>query len=78
MIIGMESGMGKPVPVQIVEPYTPYDFSAFLDLLDNLLDAVETRRLDDVSEMDRRQVVGWLKDIGVTTAEIIAALEQRH
>ncbi len=74
MIIGMESG--HHTRVEIVAPYTGQDFSVFLDLLDQLYDAIATRRLDDVSELDKRQVIGWLKDIRVTSGELIDALDQ--
>lgn len=75
--IGNTNGYSSRHPVEIVEPYTANDFSLFLDLLDNLFDAIATRRLDEASDLDRRQVIGWLKDIRVTTSEMIAVLEEK-
>ncbi len=76
MIVGIENDSPHNTPVEIIAPFTPTDFSAFLNLLDTLLDAVATRRLDDVSYMDRRQVIGWLKDIRYTSEELLNVLEQ--
>lgn len=75
MIVGIANEIPGNVLAEIVAPYTPTDFSAFLNLLDSLLDAVATRRLEDVSHMDRRQVIGWLKDIHHTSEELLEVLE---
>jgi hypothetical protein len=63
------------IGVQEPQRVTEGDFEAFLAMLDELYDATLTDRLRWAATMDRRRLLGWLKDIASTTDELINELE---
>jgi len=61
----------------VVEQYfTEAHFEAFLQIVDRLHDASAVGKLETVSPLDARTIIGWLDDIIFTAEETIRELQE--
>lgn len=59
----------------LVEKLTEAHFEAQLQLLDRVHDAATLGTLNDVTELDKRTLIGWLDDLIFTAEETIREIE---
>ena len=55
--------------------FTDTRFEAMFQSVDRLHDAAASGKLSEVTNLDKRQVIGWLRDIIYTANETIRELE---